>query len=140
MLSPFRGQKRRGGMIGTRNQRGMTMWGMIFILFILGFTLFVLFKLLPVYLNDLKVGTAMKSMQQEAKGGRLSRAEIIMALDKRLVLDDTQHVDVRKDLTFEAQGNQVKVRIAYEVVTPLFANVSILISFDHSALVSGGGG
>jgi len=127
-------------MIGTQSQRGMTMWGMIFILFVLGFTLFVLFKLLPVYLNDLKVGTAMKSMQQEAKGGRLSRAEIIMALDKRLVLDDTQHVDVRKDTTFEAQGNQVKVRIAYEVVTPLLANVSILISFDHSALVSGGGG
>ena len=38
-------------------QKGMTFWGLSFVLGVLAFFLFLLFKLLPPYLIDLKVST-----------------------------------------------------------------------------------
>ena len=124
-------------MKNLKYQRGLTMWGMIFVLGVLGFTLFVTFKLIPPYTNDLKVKKALESMAKENPG---SREAILTALDKRFQIDDTRNVNLRKDLTFEARGNQTAVVIAYDVVIPLMGNISLLIDFRHSVNVSAGGG
>jgi len=126
-------------MSDMRHQRGMTMWGMIFVLFILGFCLFITFKLFPVYMNDLKVANALKSVGSELKGGAPTRTEIIIALVKRMNIDDFTGVNFDKDLTIQAKGTGREVAITYDVVVPLFGNISLLLDFRHSAYVSGGG-
>jgi len=126
-------------MKSFRYQRGMTMWGMIFVLFVLGFCLFITFKLFPVYMNDIKVSNALKSVSNELKGGAPTRTDIIVALVKRMNIDDFTGVNFDKDLTIQAKGTGREVLIVYDVVVPLFANISLLLDFKHSAYVSGGG-
>lgn len=126
-------------MNDIQRQRGITMWGMIFILAVLGFSLFITFKLFPVYMNDLKVSNALKSVGTEMRGGASSREAIIDALAKRWAIDEFSHVDFNKDITIQSKGTGREVRIAYEVVVPLFGNLAILVNFDHSTYISGGG-
>jgi len=125
-------------MVFAQQQRGMTMWSLIFVLAVLGFTLFVGFKLIPVYLNDMKVKSAVQGLGTETRGQVLTYHEIVIALDKRFQIDDIQRVDLKKHLIIQARGGQRDVSIAYEVVIPLFGNISILIDFEHHTLISGG--
>jgi len=126
-------------MNDIQRQRGITMWGMIFVLFVLGFCLFVTFKLFPVYMNDLKVSNALKSLGTEMRGNAPTRDAILEALAKRMNIDDFGHVDLNKDVKIQAKGTGREVAITYEVVVPLFANISILLDFNHSTTVAGGG-
>jgi len=44
-------------------------------------------------------------------------------------------VNLEQDLAFERDGRARVIRIAYESVTPLFSNISILVQFDHKEKV-----
>jgi len=115
----------------------MTMWGMMAIGFLVVFFALLLFKLIPPYLADLKVGTALNSLRKQAQTTGMTEAEIRTALRRRLDIDDVTAVDLRQDLTIERRGGGKVVRIAYEAQVPLAFNISALLEFDHSVEVAG---
>lgn len=114
-------------------QRGVTMWGMFTISLMVVFFALLLFKLIPPYLQDLKVKTALDSIEQQAGSG-MSNPEIMTALRKRFDIDDIEHVDL-SDITIQRRGVLKVIRIEYEAVVPLVLNISALMEFDHSAEV-----
>ena len=114
-------------------QRGMTIWGLASLLAILAFFLFLLFKLLPPYLDDLKVSTALKGLAQESDVGSMSRAEIIKSLNKRFDIDDVDFIRFDTDLIIQMRGRTKIIRIRYEAVVPMVFNISALLEFDHVA-------
>ncbi|MFL6624187.1 MAG: DUF4845 domain-containing protein [Sulfurifustaceae bacterium] len=116
----------------ARGQRGMTMWGAMFVIGTIVFFLFLGFKLFPVYMEDFKVKTAMDSLMQEPNAGAMTRAEMIERLDKRFDIDMVDNVKPRESLNVQQQGRTKTVRLAYEVQVPLAYNVSALIEFDHA--------
>ncbi|MDH3669718.1 MAG: DUF4845 domain-containing protein [Gammaproteobacteria bacterium] len=117
-------------------QRGVTMWGMFMISLLVVFFALLLFKLIPPYLQDLKVRSALDSIEQEARSG-MSNREIMTALQKRFDIDDVEHVDLA-DVTIERQGKLKVINIQYEAVVHLVANISALMEFEHSAGVPTG--
>ena len=117
-------------------QRGVTMWGMFMISLMVVFFALLLFKLIPPYLQDLKVKTALDSMEREAGSG-MSNPEIMTALRKRFDIDDIEHVDLA-DITIQRRGALKVVSIEYEAVVHLVLNISALMEFEHSAEVPAG--
>jgi hypothetical protein len=117
-------------------QRGVTMWGMFMISLMVVFFALLLFKLIPPYLQDLKVKTALDSIEQQASSG-MSNPEIMTALRKRFDIDDIEHVDL-SDITIQRRGVLKVIHIEYEAVVPLVLNISALMEFDHSAEVPAG--
>jgi len=116
----------------------MTMWGMLFVLGTLAFALFIVFKLLPPYLTDLKVKGALDSLSQQADAGNMSVPDIREAIRKRLEIDSADNLfDLSKVLTIEPRGKVKVIRISYETVVPMAFNVSALLNFDHSIEVRG---
>lgn len=113
-------------------QQGVTMWGMFSIAALVVFFSLLLFKLIPPYLQDLKVKTALDSVEKQAEGGGMSILEIREALRKRFDIDDIEHVEL-SDITIEPRGRNKFVRIEYEAQIPLILNISALLEFDHSA-------
>jgi hypothetical protein len=120
-------------MIASR-QRGMSMWSAMFVIGVLAFFLFLLFKLLPPYLEDLKVRTALDGLLREPNAENLSRSELIERLEKRFDIDNVTNVKA-KQLEIKPLGKIKQIRINYEVVVPLAYNVSALLEFDHARQV-----
>ena len=116
----------------------MTMWGMLFVLGTLSFSLFLTFKLLPPYLADMKVKGALESLGRQPDVGSMSPPEITEAIRKRLEIDSADDFNLGNSLTITAKGKNRVIRINYESVTPVLFNISALLTFDHSIEVRGG--
>lgn len=124
-------------MQNPKRQSGMTMWSLLFVLGTLAFFLFLLFKLIPPYLGDMKVKSALESLGRQPDAGSMSVPEISEAIRKRLEIDSADDFDLSKSLTITAKGRTKLIRINYESVTPILYNVSVLLTFDHSIEVRG---
>ena len=125
-------------MHNPKRQSGLTMWGMLFVLGTLAFFIFLFFKLLPPYLSDMKVKSALEGIGRQPDAGSMSVADISESIRKRLEIDSADDFDLSKSLTVTAKGRTKVIRINYESVIPMVYNVSALITFDHSIEVRGG--
>ena len=113
-------------------QKGMTFWSLLFMLGVLGFFLFIGFKLFPPYLDDFKVKSALDSLVKQPDIGSLSKAAVSDSLRKRIQIDNIDYVDPVKDLTLENRGRMRVIRLRYQPTIPLMFNVSALLEFDHT--------
>lgn len=120
-------------MVANR-ERGMTMWSGLFVIGVFAFFLFLFFKLLPPYLEDLKVRTALDGLLREPNAEAMSRAELIERLDKRFDIDDVTNVKSGQ-LEIKPMGRTKVISLKYEVVVPLAYNVSALLEFNHARQV-----
>lgn len=119
-------------MQSRNTQKGMTFWSLLFVLGMLGFFLFVGFKLFPPYLEDFKVNAALDSLVKQPDVGSLSKAALADALRKRFDIDNIGYVDPARDLSLENRGRMRILRVRYQPVIPLMFNVSALLEFDHT--------
>lgn len=92
-------------------------------------------KLLPPYLDDMKISSALSSLQKQAAASPMTRKEILVALEKRFDVDYIDNLDLRQDVIIQKQGRTSTVTIDYEVQVPLLFNISALMEFNHSVQV-----
>ncbi len=120
-------------MQNPKRQAGMTMWSMLFILGTLAFSLFLLFKLLPPYMDDFKIKSALDSLGRQPDAGSMTLPQMKEAIRKRLEIDTADDLfDLNKILTVEQRGKMKSIRISYESVVPMVYNISALLTFDHA--------
>jgi Domain of unknown function (DUF4845) len=117
-------------------QSGATIWQMITIGFLVVIFALLLMKLLPPYLSDLKISSALSSLQKQAAASAMNKREILIALEKRFDIDDVRGIDLRQDVIIEKHGRLATVTIDYEVQVPLLFNISALMEFNHSVQVA----
>ncbi|MCR4347238.1 MAG: DUF4845 domain-containing protein [Sulfuricaulis sp.] len=120
-----------------KRQSGMSMWSMLFVLGTMAFFLFLLFKMIPPYLGDFKVKSALESLGRQPDAGTMTMRDIQEAIRKRLEIDSADNFDLSNSLTVTAKGRNKVIRINYESVTPIALNISALLTFDHSIEVRG---
>lgn len=116
-------------------ESGVTMWGLFSIAFLVVIFALLLFKLIPPYLDDLKISNALTSLKRQAEGGSMSRRDILIALEKRFDIDSVTHVDLRRDVIIRKRGTMAVITIDYEAQVPLVYNISALMEFNHSVEV-----
>jgi len=112
-------------------QQGMTMWSLTFVLGVIAFVIFLIFKLLPPYVEDMKVRAALDGIARQDNAGAMTRAEIASALSKRFDIDNVDTVKPDQHLTVERAVGKKIIRISYEVVIPMASNISLLLDFNH---------
>jgi len=112
-------------------QQGMTMWSLTFVLGVIAFVIFLIFKLLPPYVEDMKVRAALDGIARQDNAGAMTRAEIASALSKRFDIDNVDTVKPDQHLTVERAVGKKIIRISYEVVIPMVSNISLLLDFNH---------
>lgn len=126
----------RSGLMNRHSQRGMSMWSMALIAVVAGFFVLVGIKMVPVYLSDMKISSALRSLSTDPQAQNAGKLQIAEMIRKRLEIDMAEHiVNLKQDMSFETDGRNRIVRIRYDSVTPLFLNIFILVEFDHSAKV-----
>jgi predicted lipid carrier protein YhbT len=111
-------------------QRGITFIGWVALLVPVAILLYAGIRLTPVYLNHLKVSRVLDQVATEARGSETVNAQSVRrSIASRFDVDMVSHP--RPDqIAIVREGQKWFAEARYEDVTPLFGNVSLLVTFD----------
>lgn len=116
-------------------QRGATFLGMVVIIAILGLGLYAGIRLTPAYFEYMAIVRAMEQTAKEHKGSPISPQVLRTSLERRWTIEDIKSIRP-KDIRMTKTGQGYTMRAAYEARAPFIANVSFVVAFDKSVLVS----
>ena len=119
--------------IGQR-QQGMTFIGLVCILVLVGIVGYAGVRLVPVYLNYMKLARTMESAASEFKGETGSLDGVRKSLDRHWAIEDITAVD-QKDIEITKDDNGLQLHVAYDDAVPYIANVSLSVHFDKTVKV-----
>jgi|SRR6516165_12248721 hypothetical protein len=120
-------------------QLGVTAIGWLFLLTPLAIVIYAGIRLAPVYLNYMKVVRAMEGTVSEMKASGASPQTIRATIDKHFEIDMVDYPTTR-DMKITKDGGSWVVESQYDDDAPLFANLSLHVTFDKKVKVGGGGG
>ncbi len=113
----------------SKNQQGLAFMPLVFTVTLLFIVISIVFKIAPAYLNHSKVVAMLEQLKQEATGEKKTESEIKASLTKRININNIDDI-TQGDIAVNKQGNVFKVLINYEVVKPIYGNLSVLIEFN----------
>jgi hypothetical protein len=118
----------------AKHQAGLTAIGLILILIPVGLAVYIVLKVVPVYIEAFSVGDAVNSLKKELDVKEKSREEIYTMIKKRLEVNNITNVG-KDDIKIQKTVNDVTVTIDYEARVPLFWNAALAFSFHKSAVI-----
>ena len=116
-----------------KRQRGMSFLSLIAIVGILGFSVVIGLKLIPIYMDSWKIDGIMNKVISEPGIKEQSRQEVINTMLKRLDIDAVEAVNYRnykESLTVTKRKGSVTINIFYRVETPLIGNLTLVAEFE----------
>lgn len=123
--------------IDVRRQRGLTLWGWLYVLATLGVMLIVGIKAVPIYLNNYDIRSTLEWAGNQPELRNAPVFEIQKRIQRRF---DSGYVDNIKGTDIKVkriQGGR-RLSVEYEVREPLFGNVTLLFEFQESAVLPQG--
>jgi|SRR6516164_5663608 hypothetical protein len=119
-------------------QVGVTAIGWLFLLTPLAIVIYAGIRLAPVYLNYMKVAKAMDQAGSELKAGGANPQSIRTSIDKHFEIDMVDYPTTR-DMKITKDGAAWVVESQYDDDAPLFANLSLHVTFDKKVKIGSGG-
>jgi hypothetical protein len=122
-----------------QRQRGLGMFGLLFIFAMIGFTVLVTMRCLPIYLNQMKIVKAIHNVAADQDVAAAQDSGILASKLQRYW--DTDSIDFLeiKSVKLNRTDRGRTLSYKYEARTPLFYNISIVIAFQDNVPVAGGG-
>jgi len=122
-------------------QVGVTTIGWLVLLTPFAIVLYAGIRLAPIYLNYMKVVRAVENAATSVKtSGNPGDAQAIRtAIDRHFEIDMVDY-PTAKDIKVTREDRAWVIEAAYDDEAPLFANVSLHVSFDKTVRAGGGTG
>lgn len=117
-----------------QHQRGITTLGLLILLTFVGLFVFASLRLVPVYLEHMKIESVMNGVQQEFDGNNPSQRNIMNYVEKRFDVESVNVISVR-DVKIRRNGEAYDVTVAYTNKTPFISNVSFAVDFEKKVTV-----
>lgn len=117
-------------------QRGASMWGLLGASALVVLFALITMKLVPVYLDNNKIVSALESLAETPGVNNMSRRQILDKIDNTLYIDMASDLlNLKEALTISKTRTHKVYTIAYERVTPMAYNISALTDFENSVEV-----
>ena len=115
-----------------KQQRGLSLIGLLLISALIVVVALIGFKLLPAYIEYFTVKRVITdiALGNEVRGGTVREASI--AFTRRAQIDDITAIKA-SDLEITKQGEGFSIIANYQRCVPLFSNISVCIDFEASA-------
>ena len=120
-------------------QLGVTFIGWLFLLTPLAIVVYAGIRLTPLYLNYMKVAKAMDQVGGELKASGVNPQSIRNTIDRHFEIDMVDY-PTTKDMKITRDGPAWVVESHYDDDAPLFANLSLHVTFDKKVRIGSGGG
>jgi hypothetical protein len=117
-----------------RRQQGITFIGLLFILALVGVIGYAGIRLVPVYLNYMKIARILEATASESKGDSPDPGSIRRTLERHWSIDDPTGLDF-KDIEITKDDSGVELHAAYDDAVPYLGNVSLSVHFDKTVKV-----
>jgi hypothetical protein len=115
-------------------QLGITFIGILCILALVGVIAYAGLRLIPVYLNYMKIARTMDTTATEFKTENPDVGALRRSLEHHWIIEDPSGVDV-KDIEITKSDSGVLMHVAYDDAVPYIANVSLSVHFDKTVKV-----
>ena len=117
-----------------RRQQGMTFIGLLCILVLVGMIGYAGVRLVPVYLNYMKLARTMESAAAEFKGEAANLDNVRKSIDRHWAIEDITGID-QKDIEITKDDGGLTLHAVYDDTVPYIANVSLSVHFDKTVKV-----
>ncbi len=117
-----------------QRQQGMTFIGLLCILAVVGMLGYAVIRLIPVYLDYMKISRTMEMTATEVKGENPDPGNIRRILDRHWQIEDPTAVET-KDIEITKGDGGVSMHVVYDDVVPYVSNVSLSVHFDKTVKV-----
>lgn len=116
-------------------QRGATFLGMVTIIAILGFALYAVIRLVPLYVEYMAVSRALTQTANDSANTATTPNSLRTALDRRWVIEDIKSIQP-KEIDIKKGEKGYTMRAWYRAEVPFVANVSLVAEFDKTVEVT----
>jgi Tfp pilus assembly major pilin PilA len=117
-----------------QRQQGMTFIGLLCILAVCGIIGYAVMRLIPAYLNYLKVARTLSVTAEEYKGQTPDAGALTRTIEKHWEVEDITGVSW-KDIEVTKDDSGVSMHVAYDDAEPFVANISLVVHFDKTVKV-----
>ena len=124
-------QGRRLVIAPRARQRGITFIGLMILAVLVGIVGLAGLKLVPMYINDMKLSKALEGIQEEMNGKEVTVQSIQYALYKKFSVEDINNLP-KDSIKIAPSKNGFSVRIQYENRTAYLGDVWLMIVFDKT--------
>ena len=116
-------------------QRGVTFIGWLVLLVPIGVLVYAGIRLTPLYLEYMNVARTLTQVKTEYDGNGPTASAVRASIEKHFDSNDVKTISV-KDIVIVPQGRGMAVTASYDAWTPLFADISLVVSFDKTVEIS----
>jgi len=115
-------------------QKGITTLGFIILAIFVGLFAFGALRLVPTYLNYMKIVGVIDGVRSEFDGQKPSRAAIRTYVARRFDVEAVTEIKA-KDVTVTTVDGGMQVAAVYDHATPFIGNISFTVHFDKTELI-----
>lgn len=120
--------------IDSHRQRGLTLWGWLYILATLGAMLMVGIKAVPIYLNNYDIRSTLEWATNQPELRSAPVIEIRKRIQRRFDSGYVDNIKGRDIKVTRVKGGR-RLSVEYEVHEHLYGNVTLLFKFRESAVI-----
>lgn len=118
-----------------KRQAGITFIGWVVLLIPVVIVAYMAIRLVPIYLNHMKVSNAVEQAADEARGETTVSPGIVRnSLARRFDIEGITHPGP-EEVRVVRDGDAWVIEVAYEDVAPLFGHIDLLVSFDRRVVI-----
>lgn len=112
-------------------QRGISLWSALFVIAVIAFVAVVTVKVVPIYLNQMKVAAAVKEVAQDPDISPNADPHIIYdSLQRHWDIDDIENIQPKDIAIIRGDNGQQTLSYDYEARRHLFYNIYIVVHFE----------
>ena len=115
-------------MTGIGRQKGIGLFGFIGLMALIGFFALVTMKVVPLYLNEMKISRAVHQVSQDPDNADKDNGYIWERLQRRWDVEDAKILEPKQvQIVKQADGKHMKYD--YDARVNLFYNVYVVVNF-----------
>ncbi|NKF21799.1 DUF4845 domain-containing protein [Solimonas marina] len=123
-------------MYSMRRQKGLGWFGMLCLLAVIGFIAIVAVKTMPLYLNQMKIASAVHKTAADPENGRADVISLRRELQKYWDIDSIDTLSPR-DVSIVRDERGRSLSYDYEARAHLFYNIYVVIEFSDDVPLTG---
>jgi hypothetical protein len=118
-----------------QHQRGMTFLGLLCILAMVGIIGYAGVRLVPVYLNYMKIVRTLQSTATEVKGDNPDPGAMRLSFNRHWAIEDITVVNEKDIEIVKDESGVTTMHVAYDDSAPYIGNISLTVHFDKTVKV-----
>lgn len=116
-------------------QGGLSAIGFIIILLMIAFITMIALKLLPIYFENFKINSALRSLKEEPGISEKSNADIQNIMARRFNIDNIDRVKPGQ-IKVKRERSGMTIGVDYEVRDNFIGNIDVVVSFKDDIEIS----